>query len=127
MIKIANAPCSWGILEFDIKNNSNYKKVLDEIKECNYSGTELGDYGFLPTNPKVLGKELEKRKLSLVGAFIPVALYNKENHKKGIEKALLIAAGWTGVGGWNPCLYLSKAPAAEEYCSHSSSGIEPSS
>ena len=48
MIKIANAPCSWGILEFDIKNNSNYKKVLDEIKECNYSGTELGDYGFLP-------------------------------------------------------------------------------
>jgi len=91
MIKIANAPCSWGILEFDIKNNSNYKKVLDEIKECNYSGTELGDYGFLPTNPKVLGKELKKRKLSLVGAFIPVALYNKENHKKGIEKALLIA------------------------------------
>ncbi len=42
MIKIANAPCSWGILEFDIKNNSNYKKVLNEIKECNYSGTELG-------------------------------------------------------------------------------------
>ena len=81
MIKIANAPCSWGILEFDIKNNSNYKKVLDEIKECNYSGTELGDYGFLPTNPKVLGKELEKRKLSLVGAFIPVALYNKEMKK----------------------------------------------
>ena len=65
MIKIANAPCSWGILEFDIKNNSNYKKVLDEIKECNYSGTELGDYGFLPTNPKVLGKELEKRKLTI--------------------------------------------------------------
>ena len=41
MIRIANAPCSWGILEFDIKNNSNYKKVLDEIKECNYSGNVL--------------------------------------------------------------------------------------
>ena len=91
MIKIANAPCSWGILEFDIKNNSNYKKVLNEIKECNYSGTELGDYGFLPTHPEVLKKELNKRNLSLVGAFIPIALSKKENHKKGIKKALLIA------------------------------------
>ena len=91
MMKIANAPCSWGILEFDIKNHSNYKKVLDEIKECNYSGTELGDYGFLPTNPTLLRKELNKRNLSLVGAFIPLALYIKENHRKGIKKALLIA------------------------------------
>ena len=87
MIEIANAPCSWGILEFDIKNNSNYKRVLDEIKECNYSGTELGDYGFLPTNPKILRKELNKRNLSLVGAFIPIALYKKENHKKKIKRS----------------------------------------
>ena len=77
MIKIANAPCSWGILEFDIKNNSNYKRVLDEIKECNYSGTELGDYGFLPTHPAVLKRELNKRNLSLVGAFIQIALSKK--------------------------------------------------
>ena len=88
MIRIANAPCSWGILELDIKNNSNYKKVLDEIKECNYSGTELGDYGFFPTNPEKLKKELNDRNLNLVGAFVPIPLSKKENHEKGIKKAL---------------------------------------
>ena len=67
MIRIANAPCSWGILEFNIKNNSNYKKVLDEIKECNYSGTELGDYGFFPTNPK----KLKKAASALPDSFVP--------------------------------------------------------
>ena len=86
MIEIANAPCSWGILEFDIKNNSNYKRVLDEIKECNYSGTELGDYGFLPTHPAVLKRELNKRNLSLVGAFIPIALSKKKIIKMELKK-----------------------------------------
>ena len=60
MIRIANAPCSWGILEFDIKNNSNYKKVLDEIKECNYSGTELGDWEDYDSDPSQVNYQKEK-------------------------------------------------------------------
>ena len=38
-----------------------------------------------------------------------------------------IGAGKTGVGGLKPCLYFSNAPGEDEYCSHSSSGTEPSS
>ena len=52
MIKIANAPCSWGILEFDLEGESaGFEQVLDEMKETGYAGTELGDWGFMPSEP----------------------------------------------------------------------------
>jgi len=32
MIKIANAPCSWGVLEFDLEGEAaGYQQVLDEM------------------------------------------------------------------------------------------------
>jgi len=92
-IKIANAPCSWGVLEFELDDKSlGYQQVLDEIAETGYRGTELGDWGFMPTNPAELNKEISNRKLDLVGAFVPVALSNETAHDDGIQKALDVAA-----------------------------------
>ena len=52
MIKIANAPCSWGVLEFDLEGKAaGFEQVLDEISETGYEGSELGDWGFRPTVP----------------------------------------------------------------------------
>jgi inosose dehydratase len=49
MIKIANAPCSWGVIEFDLEGEApDYVQVLNEIAETGYAGTELGDWGFMP-------------------------------------------------------------------------------
>jgi inosose dehydratase len=39
-----------------------------------YSGTELGPYGFFPTDAAVLKPQLDKRKLKLLGSFVPVVL-----------------------------------------------------
>lgn len=73
MIKIANAPCSWGVLEFDLQGKpATFDQVLDEMKATGYSGTELGDWGFMPTEPEALKRELNLRNLSLLGAFVPV-------------------------------------------------------
>ena len=81
MIKIANAPCSWGVLEFDLEGKAaGYEQVLDEISETGYQGTELGDWGFMPTIPSELSKELDKRSLALVGAFVPVFLKDRTRH-----------------------------------------------
>ena len=45
MIKIANAPCSWGVLEFDLEGEvAGYAQVLDEMRATGYDGTELGIY-----------------------------------------------------------------------------------
>jgi len=101
-IKIANAPCSWGALEFELEGKSiSYEQVLNEIAETGYAGTELGDWGFMPTNPQELNKEISSRKLDLLGAFVPVALSNELAHEEGLQKALDVAdlmfnAGYKG-------------------------------
>ncbi len=92
MIKIANAPCSWGALEFDLGEVApDYVKVLNEIVETGYEGTELGDWGFMPTDPVQLGKEIHSRGLTLVGAFVPVAFKNPDAHQPGMATALKTA------------------------------------
>jgi len=92
MIKIANAPCSWGVLEFDLENKAaGFEQVLDEIRDTGYQGTELGDWGFMPTVPSELRKELDKRDLSMVGAFVPVFLKDRERHAGGAEVAVRTA------------------------------------
>ena len=94
MIKIANAPCSWGALEFDLEEKSEeigFAQVLDEMKETGYMGTELGDWGYMPTDPNLLRKEIEKRGLDLLGAFVPVALANSSTHVEGTKRALQVA------------------------------------
>jgi inosose dehydratase len=91
-IKIANAPCSWGALEFDLDGETaGFEMVLNEMVETGYEGTELGDWGFMPTDPSQLASVLTTRNLKLLGAFVPVSLAITDNHKEGIRKALRVA------------------------------------
>jgi len=91
-MRVANAPCSWGVLEFNMEGKAaSYAQVLDEMKETGYSGTELGDWGFMPTEPKKLRKELQTRELSLIAAFVPIAFAEKEKHAAGEATALRTA------------------------------------
>ena len=92
MIKIANAPCSWGVLEFDLEGKAaGFEQVLDEIRDTGYQGTELGDWGFMPVVPPELRKELDKRSLAMVGAFVPVFLKDRSKHAAGAEVAVKTA------------------------------------
>ncbi|GHO97083.1 hypothetical protein KSF_071310 [Reticulibacter mediterranei] len=92
-IRIANAPCSWGALEFEgIQGEQiTYGQMLDELRDTGYVGTELGDWGYMPTDPARLREELERRHLSMVGAFVPVALKYAEKHADGETRALQVA------------------------------------
>ena len=91
-IQVANAPCSWGALEFDLEGRAaEFDQVLDEMQETGYVGTELGDWGFMPTDPEALARELSNRKLELLGAFVPVALKKESSHSEGVAKALKVA------------------------------------
>ncbi len=65
-IHIGNAPVSWGIFEFTgLTPKYTYTQVLDEMTEAGYTGTELGPWGYLPTDPKQLLDELGERGLKL--------------------------------------------------------------
>ena len=66
MIRVANAPCSWGVLEFDAPVQPAPSGAgLDEMAAAGYAGTELGDWGFLPTEPVRL-RLRSPRQLSLI-------------------------------------------------------------
>lgn len=108
MIKIANAPCSWGALEFDLGGKApDYVQVLNEIVETGYAGTELGDWGFMPTDPSRLAEEIHCRNLTLLGAFVPVALKNPAAHAAGIEVAVRTARLMAAVEGDVPFIILA--------------------
>jgi inosose dehydratase len=108
MIRIANAPCSWGVLEFDLDGKApDYVQVLDEMKETGYQGTELGDWGFMPTDPRKLNAELQKRGFSLLGAFVPVLLKDRTKHKPGIDTAVKTASLMRDAGATDSFIVLA--------------------
>ncbi len=107
-IRVANAPCSWGALEFDLPGQAlGYATVLDEIRQTGYEGTELGDWGFMPTDPGALRRELEARGLKLAGAFVPVAFARPKAFEEGQSRALRTASLMAATAGGEPFLVLA--------------------
>jgi len=83
----ASAPDSWGVLDYPGPSwNQSYEKMLDEMVAAGYTGTELGPYGFFPTDAAVLKPQLEKRKLKLLGSFVPVVLSDPASAKVAVEQ-----------------------------------------
>jgi inosose dehydratase len=108
MIKIGNAPCSWGVLEFDLDGKApGYEQVLNEMQQTGYAGTELGDWGFMPTDPQRLRAELDARGLSLLSAFVPVQLKDSGAHAAGVENAVRTARLLAAVQGHTPFIVLA--------------------
>ncbi len=93
MLRVGNAPCSWGSLEFEEAKGESigFAQMLDELVETGYTGTELGDWGFMPTDPAALGAELARRRVAMLGAFVPVALKDRSAHAAGVENAVRTA------------------------------------
>jgi inosose dehydratase len=68
-----------------------YRKVLDEIAEAGYAGTELGPFGYFPAEPSKLAAELAERSLQLVAAFVPIPLADSTRHEAAHQEAMKIA------------------------------------
>jgi inosose dehydratase len=64
---IGNAPCSWGVYYPD-SDRIAPDAYLDQVAAVGYRGTELGPFGFLPTDPSALADALAARDLVLMGA-----------------------------------------------------------
>src|SRR6478752_4833260 len=83
----ASAPDSWGVLDYPGPSwNQSYEKMLDEMVAAGYTGTELGPYGFFPTEAAVLRPQLDKRKLKLLGSFVPVVLSDPASAATAVEQ-----------------------------------------
>ncbi|BDU36777.1 MULTISPECIES: TIM barrel protein [Vibrio] len=80
-LKLANAPCSWGIEFPDNPDNPTWERVLNEISLSGYKATELGPLGYLPQDQQVLEKELSQRELDLIAGTLFVHLHRQDNRE----------------------------------------------
>ncbi len=110
MIRVANAPCSWGVIENVAGETSSYRRILDEMAETGYVGTELGDWGFMPTDPDALRAELDARGLTLVGSFSTPWLQDAARHEQSADDAVRIAGLLAAVGGPGTFIVLGNDP-----------------
>jgi inosose dehydratase len=60
--------------------------MLDEMMDAGYTGTELGPYGFFPVDAEILQAQLTKRKLELLGSFVPVRMADPGAGKEVLER-----------------------------------------
>jgi inosose dehydratase len=85
--QFASAPDSWGVLDYPGPSwNQSYETMLDEMVQAGYTGSELGPYGFFPSDPAILQPQLEKRKLKLLASFVPVKMTDPGASKSVIER-----------------------------------------
>ena len=126
MIKVANAPCSWGVIENIAGERGGYARVIDEIHATGYLGTELGDYGFMPTDPAVLRAELAARQLKLLASWVSVKLHDAACHAESeadsVRNARLLAA----VGGPDSMIVLGNDPYTDPIRTLRAGRIRPS-
>lgn len=78
MIKIGNAPCSWGVEFADDPRNPDWRHVLKENAEAGFTGIELGPVGFMPEDPAVLAEALAEYNQELIGGVIFRAFHDPE-------------------------------------------------
>ncbi len=107
-MRVANAPCSWGVLELlPSASWTPCAQVMREMAASGYAGTELGEWGFLPTDAARSAEILVTHSLALVGAFVPVALADPASHARGAARAVEIARLLAEVGGPDAVVVLS--------------------
>lgn len=131
-ILVGNAPCSWGTLEFDGTGGGRftYHQMLDELVATGYTGSELGDWGFMPTEPEALAKEFAGRQLALTGAFVGVALRDPAAHEAGeatvVQTAKLLAATADQLqADVRPFLVLADANGSDQTRTLNAGRVEP--
>ena len=93
-VKVGSAPNSWGVWFADDEKQMHWSRFLDEIAAAGFEYTELGPYGYLPTDFDTLKNELDKRQLKVSGTFVmdsladPAAWPNLERQLLGAGELL---------------------------------------
>lgn len=62
-MKVACAPCCWGVEPSELSVNPSWGRILVEAREAGYEGIELGPIGYFPDDPELLKSALRVRGL----------------------------------------------------------------
>jgi inosose dehydratase len=75
--RFAGAPISWGVCEVQGWGHQlPASRVLEEMRSCGLSATELGPDGFLPEDAAARDELLAAHGLEAIGGFVPAVLHD---------------------------------------------------
>jgi inosose dehydratase len=97
-LDLGTAPDSWGIWFPDDERQIPWSRFLDEVAEAGYEWLELGPYGYLPTDPTRLLRELAERGLKVCGGTMAGALHRRDEWEQVLGTARAVAELTAGVG-----------------------------
>jgi inosose dehydratase len=101
MIRVANAPVSYGAFEITVgvlPNVPDAEEVLAAIAAAGYEGTELGPPGYLGEGD-VLRERFERHGLGLAGGFIPIRFSEPEHWDEDFAATARILDLFAQAGG----------------------------
>jgi inosose dehydratase len=124
-IRVGNAPCSWGVIENVEGERGGYVQVLDEMQETGFVGTELGDWGFMPTDPDALRQELATRNLQLLASWVSVYLHDPSRLAESEAAAVRTAQLLAEVGGPDDMVVLGNDPYTDPMRTQYAGRIKP--
>ncbi len=87
-VTIGSAPDSWGVWFGSDPKQTPWERFLDEIAEAGYAWTELGPFGYLPTDTATLKAELTKHGLRASGTFTQADLASPTIWPKLVRQVL---------------------------------------
>lgn len=91
-ITITCAPCCWGVDDVSNPHLPHWEKVLDEAATAGFGGLELGPYGYMPLDVRVVSDALDKRGLSIVAGTIFDDLVDPANRDALLKQTREICA-----------------------------------
>lgn len=97
-MRLATAPVNWNNPDVpEYRAWVPYGQMMDEFVEAGYDACEWGSN--MPTDPALLNEELGARGLTMVGAFVGLALRDPARREAEIERALVTARFLEATGG----------------------------
>lgn len=90
-IRVGNAPVSWGIYG-PHDPHLPWERVMSAIAEAGYQGTELGPYGYYPTQPEVLRSALRSRRLGLGSSYVGVPLEDAARRQEAVDECVRVGS-----------------------------------
>jgi len=119
-IKLAGAPVSWGVDHMGRPDLPPWQIVFDQIADAGFPYTELGPLGYLPEDGRLIRKEMESRKLRVVGAALLASLGELDRRSQTLAEARRLARLVADAGGaflilvdWSPQRHLTAGRTEE--------------
>jgi inosose dehydratase len=97
-MRIATAPVNWNNPDVpEYRAWLPYERMMDEFVAAGYDATEWGPG--MPEDPEELKRELDRRGLTMVGAFVGLGFRDADRHEAEMAKAMTIARRLHATGG----------------------------